>query len=513
MDISSIFSFLRESFNIQTFLLFMVVLVLTYTYTTYRKVKIPGPVALPLIGNFLNLLGVNRKDRHLYFRNLHKQYGDIYRLYFGQRLVIFLNNYDLINEALIFSTTIGVVWSNGTKWKTLRRFTLHTLRDFGLGKKSLEEVIKQEANGVFEQFEKQKGHGFLLKPIFTVAVSNVINSIVFGCRIKRLFFDEKDFLHTKHNSLRELCIVQNVRLAVFSIENRKNPYFEQAFITSDHITYGHDDKYFKDILNCFDFLVKFDGALGITFFYPILRYFKIVEHETTFNSDNIRDFVDLYINQEREGTMDKEIFTRAIITKILLSLLQTLNLLFGAGTETTATTLEWAILYMIEYPEIQEKCREEIKEKITVGNKGNFTMQLQINRYVIGDGRMVVLADKKELHYVNATLCEVQRIASIAPLGVLHMASEDCELAGYQIPKKSIIIAHQAAAHMDPKIWDQPDQFRPERFLDENKKFCKSEKLIPFSTVRNKDEDILDFNGQYGVTKSTLSHKVKALIR
>lgn len=85
-----------------------------------------------------------------------------------------------ISKSILFLP--GIIWSNGTQWKKLRRFSLQTMRDFGVGKKSLEDVIQQEVTGVLEQIELQKGQGFKLKSMLSTAVSNVIHSIVFGCR-------------------------------------------------------------------------------------------------------------------------------------------------------------------------------------------------------------------------------------------------------------------------------------------------------------------------------------------
>ncbi|KAJ8312157.1 hypothetical protein KUTeg_009530 [Tegillarca granosa] len=85
---------------------------------------------------------------------------------------------------VVFFPPSGIIWSNGLQWKKLRRFSLQTMRDFGVGKKSLEDVIQQEMTGVLEQIELQKGNGFKLKHMLSTAVSNVIHSIVFGFSYK-----------------------------------------------------------------------------------------------------------------------------------------------------------------------------------------------------------------------------------------------------------------------------------------------------------------------------------------
>ena len=102
-----------------------------------------------------------------------------------------------------------------------------------------------------------------------------------------------------------------------------------------------------------------------------------------------------------------DVFTKGNMRQIILEL-------FIAGTETTYTTLDWAFLFMAEYPEIQKKCQIEIEE-------------------AVGD-KQIEYANRINLKYVDAVLTEIQRHANVAPLGVLHSASSDTTLMGYHIP-------------------------------------------------------------------------------
>ena len=58
---------------------------------------------------------------------------------------------------------------------------------------------------------------------------------------------------------------------------------------------------------------------------------------------------------------------------------------------------------------------------------------------------------------------------------------EECEIFGYRIPKNSIILSNIWAVHMDPHLWKDPEDFRPERFLNENGEMDRKEYLVPFS--------------------------------
>ncbi|XP_072022819.1 cytochrome P450 2U1-like, partial [Amphiura filiformis] len=103
---------------------------------------------------------------------------------------------------------------------------------------------------------------------------------------------------------------------------------------------------------------------------------------------------------------------------------------------------------------------------------------------VVGRNRLPRLADKTELAFTSATLLEVQRLASIAPLGVPHFCGEGTTIGPYTIPKGSIVLPNLWAIHHDPDLWVNPDEFNPERFLDEDGELQEKEELIPFSIGR-----------------------------
>ncbi|XP_070561927.1 cytochrome P450 2U1-like [Ptychodera flava] len=139
-----------------------------------------------------------------------------------------------------------------------------------------------------------------------------------------------------------------------------------------------------------------------------------------------------------------------------------LIVLFTAGTETSATTLLWVLLYLCLNQDIQENCFSEIKNAIGLENTPSY-------------------ADKTKLPYVEAVLLEVQRIASIVPIGIARSMMEDAELYGYNIPKGAMVMPNFWAVHMNEELWEHPEKFDPARFLDDSGRLVNSERLMPFS--------------------------------
>ena len=121
--------------------------------------------------------------------------------------------------------------------------------------------------------------------------------------------------------------------------------------------------------------------------------------------------------------------------------------LFIAGHETTATALTWAWYLLAEHPEVEAKMHREIDE-------------------VLGD-REPTFADAPFLPYTGHVFGETMRLYPPA-WAIGRMATMDLEIAGYQIPRKSIVLLSPYTMHRSPKYWPEPDRFHPERWETED---------------------------------------------
>uniref|UniRef100_A0A8C3MCJ4 Uncharacterized protein n=1 Tax=Geospiza parvula TaxID=87175 RepID=A0A8C3MCJ4_GEOPR len=120
-----------------------------------------------------------------------------------------------------------------------------------------------------------------------------------------------------------------------------------------------------------------------------------------------KDYFDTLTKGDADATYDEE------------NLIQTVADLFVAGIETTATTLLWALLYMVIYPDIQEKVQKELDA-------------------VVGCSHVFCYEDRKRLPYTNAVIHEIQRYSNILLIALPRMSVKDTELLGYCIPKVQI---------------------------------------------------------------------------
>uniref|UniRef100_UPI00398E3665 cytochrome P450 2C3-like n=1 Tax=Pristiophorus japonicus TaxID=55135 RepID=UPI00398E3665 len=399
----------------------------------------PGPPALPIIGNLFQL---DLKAPHKSLIKLSEQYGPIFTFWFSGYPAVVMCGFEIVKEALIerghdfsgrylfpilkkISNGYGIAFSSGERWKQLRRFSLSTLRNFGMGKKCIEERIQEEAQFLVTAIRNKKGSPFTPDFLVRCAASNIICSIVFGDRFE---YDDKKF-HT----LLEL-IAENIKILSSPWVQMYNNFPKiMDFMPGPH------KKIIQNIADLNIFLNE-----------------RIRSHKESLQKDLARDYIDSFLIKmdEEKHKPDSEF----IHENLLISVLN----LFLAGTETSSTTLRWAIQILAKYPQIQEKIHREIDE-------------------VIGSCRRPAIEDRVKLPYTDAVIHEVQRYIDLAPMNLPHMATSDIEFRGYLIPKGTFVVPVLSSVLKADSQWETPDSFNPNHFLDENGCFKKSESFMAFS--------------------------------
>ncbi|MBZ3881379.1 Cytochrome P450 2C18 [Sciurus carolinensis] len=216
------------------------------------------------------------------------------------------------------------------------------------------------------------------------------------------------------------------------------------------------------ICNNFPVLIDYFPGSHKTFFKNIAelkQYFleKIKEHQESLDMNNPRDLIDCFLikMEEEKDNPQTEFTTEALVNLV--------NDLFGAGTETTSTTLTYGLLHLLKNPEVTEKVQEEI-------------------HHVIGRHRSPCMQDKSSMPYTEAVVHEIQRYIDLVPTSLPHAVNCDTKFRNYFIPKGTNIITSLTSVLHDSKEFPNPETFDPGHFLDKNGKFKKSDYFMPFST-------------------------------
>nr|XP_033791788.1 cytochrome P450 2K6-like [Geotrypetes seraphini] len=424
------------------FLIFFLIFILS-KYATDRKSLQnfpPGPRPLPIIGS-LHIM--NLKRPHKTFMELTKIYGPVFCIQLGMKKMVVLTGYETVKEALVnyadefaerakipifeeLNEGNGLAFAHGENWKAMRRFTLATLRDFGMGKRTIEDKILEECGFLIHHFESFNGNPFETTMIMNASVANIIVSILLGHR-----YDYQDPMFLRLVSL----INENNILS-------GSPMFE--------------------LYNIYPILRMFPGShTTVTKNTNELHSFikeTFLKHLENLDVNDQRSFIDVFLvrQQEEKANTNSYFHEKNLICAV--------RNLFSAGMETTSSTLHWGLLLMMKYPEIQEKVQKEIER-------------------VMGSSKPRT-EHRKHMPYTDAVIHEIQRFADIVPMNLPHETTKDVNFKGYFLPKGTYIVPLLSSVLKDQTQFEKPEQFNPQHFLDSAGNFVKKDAFMPFSAGR-----------------------------
>ncbi|KAG4075367.1 hypothetical protein HA402_003158 [Bradysia odoriphaga] len=251
---------------------------------------------------------------------------------------------------------------------------------------------------------------------FSIHVVNVLWNLIGGYK-----FNPNDEL-----------IKRNMECAhkIIDVLSHRNPYNVLPFLKSWFPNYVHHPEHLKLHKEIHDFT-------------KVLINDAKEKRSQRLQSEPI-SFIEVFMDKIEDHRGDAETtFTNEQLEIILEDL-------FLAGLETTGTFLAWAVLFLVQNPDIQRKLRHDILAKNMKRTEDLQSIEL------------------KRLPYLKATVLETLRVGNVIPLPLPRLATQDIEIREYTIPKGSILFYNLYAMYNDEKYWTDPETFRPERFLQEN---------------------------------------------
>ncbi|MFQ6644746.1 hypothetical protein Gotur_019647 [Gossypium turneri] len=414
-----------------------------------RKLNLPpGPKPWPIIGN-LNLVG---SLPHQSIHALSRKYGPIMQLKFGSFPVVVASSVEMAKAVLktndvIFTdrpkTAAGkyttynysdITWSPyGPYWRQARKICLTEL--FNAKRlESYQYIRREEMNLFLKRLYESSGTQIVLKDHLSSLSLNVISRMVFGKK------------YTEGSG-------------------------ENEIVTPNE---------FKEML---DELFLLNGVLDIGDSIPWLRFLDLQGYIKRMKAlskkfDRFLEHVLDEHNARREGAED---YVAKDMVDVLLQLSEDPNLevklerhgvkaftqdMIAGGTESSAVTVEWAISEILKKPEILAKATEELD-------------------MVIGRERWVEEKDVVSLPYIDSIAKETMRLHPVAPMLVPRVARQDCEIAGYDIPKGTRAFVNVWTIGRDPSLWGNPNEFWPDRFMGKSIDVKGHDfELLPFGAGR-----------------------------
>ena len=386
----------------------------------------PGPFPFPWIGNIPHVIS----DQAFPFRKLSKEYGEIFTVFMPNGMYVVLNTASLARNARL-----------GTKDDIAGRSSELTY--------PLELILGKDV--VFSDYSA----GYLFrKRVFKSSLH------VFGSGLGQA---EDRARHAVQLALQEIEKCQS-----FSPNKLvPSPIFAQVWewLTSKKITL--DDPTINLFNEIQGIITNQSRERSIYVLIPFLGYItnynrkmerakdikkqlfphEFSAHRETYTPGVIRDLTDSFIGayeKEIANGTSKDIGSIEDIPDLMLDVVLT-------AIDTVSTTISWFILYNVVHQDIQAKLHKELDD-------------------VVENDRLPCWQDAQNMPYLQATLCEVLRRSDIVPITATTVI-RDTTIAGYHIPKNTNVVININEIHHDPKEWPEPNEFKPERFLDSDGKF------------------------------------------
>ncbi|KAM7494937.1 hypothetical protein LguiB_029546 [Lonicera macranthoides] len=409
----------------------------------------PGPKPWPVIGN-LHQVGPNP---HRSFHSLSKTYGPLLLLRFGSRPVVvassphmaelFLKTHDLVFASRP-TTAAGkytsynysdMLWAPyGPHWRQARQIYLT-------------EILSPKKLETYEYILEEEKKSFIRR-LYTIGGDESIKLREELTRytlssISRMVLGNKDFgISVRIEELQEMLDEWFFLNGVFNI--------------GDWIPW----------LGFLDLQGYVKRMKGLSRKFEKFHNYVISDHKGNNNKrrelGEKEDMVDVLLKLANDPNLEVKLTNDCV-----KGLIQ--NLLAG-GTDTSATTVEWAILELLKHPNILKRATQELQN-------------------VIGNQRWVQEKDFSQLPYIESIIKETLRLHPLTTLLPPHFAIENCKIDGYDIPKGTTVFVNTWSIGRDPKCWDEPEEFKPERFLGENANIDitgRSFELLPFGSGRRR---------------------------
>ncbi|ODN04935.1 Cytochrome P450 18a1 [Orchesella cincta] len=433
----------RDLFDRMFFTFITMLIVVSAYYDLRDKNYPPSAVGLPIFG-YLPML--NQKTPYTTLKDLATHYGKVFSIYLGSVYTVVISDVKLIREALnldnfhektplILANGVangkGILMAESDRWKQHRFFLMSTLKSLSStkGKSSrvvLEDKIQNSLSDFIQDIKESTGNACDIRPALKHSIGSLMFDVVIGMRPKKGDPNWGKLQNTIPNQLN-----------MMSVTSSNN---------------------FVPLLRKFS---KFTDAIG-----KLLKgkdeaaklYENCVENFPKADSNNFQSIVEAYIAEakRRDGKTDDS-FSADQISQVLLDTL-------AMSWETTLDSVHWLFVYLAMYPEVQENILREMD-------------------CVLGSNREdLSLESCNKLTYTEAVIMEVWRHRPVLPMGLPHCAAERTKIGNYWISEGTLVVPLIYAVHRDQRYWEKPDDFIPERHLNDDGTIRKSEYFIPFQT-------------------------------
>jgi len=402
----------------------------------------PGPFIVPILGR-IQWLRRSFSELEPIIRNLHATHGPIITLHIGSRPAIFVANRGLAHKALVQNGAVFADRPPALPISKIISSNQHNISSASYG--STWRILRRNLTSEILHPSRVKSYSRARKWVLDILMSRLIshsttesgnvNPVVLidhfqyamFCLLVLMCFGDK----LSEAQIKEIEVAQRRMLLSFRRFNILNIWPTLGKII------------FRKRWDDFWTLRRSQDALLM----PLIEARKRVKQERVSKAKEDVDTDDEFVVSYVDTLLDLELpeEKRKLDDGEMISLCSEF---LNAGTDTTSTALQWIMANLVKYPHVQERVLAEIEG------------------VVVGDGeRKVKEEDLHKLPYLKAVVLEGLRRHPPGHFVLPHAVTEDVVLDGYLVPKNASLNFMVADMGWDPKVWEDPMAFKPERFL------------------------------------------------
>ncbi|KAL7114984.1 hypothetical protein ACP275_04G155400 [Erythranthe tilingii] len=460
-----------EYFAVLSVVVLFVAVLSWFFYPRHHRNLPPGPYPFPIIGN-IHQLGQNPNQS---LAKLSKKYGPLMSIHLGSIHTIVVSSPEMAKEVLVknghaFSSRLipAALQAHdhdklsmaflpiGKEWRKFRK----------LGKEEMFLASRLECSRPVREEKLQKlcdyvgrccesGRSVNIGEVIFITTLNLMSETLFSTEVTS--FDSEGATHDFKTTLESIVNLTGAANFADYFPVLK-PLDPQGIKRTAEIYFGKLLAFIEDLINQ-----------------------RLESRRSCLDEDKNTDFLETLLDLQEDESNDYDLSIK-FIQHFLLDL-------FVGGSETTSSSVEWAMTELLLNPEILSKAKHEIKS-------------------VAGDNERLNESEILKLPYLQAVIKETLRYHPPGPLLIPRKSEYDTHVSGYYIPKDTQLLVNVWAMGRDPTMWSDPESFEPERFLSNKNIDFKGQdfELIPFGAGRRLCPGLPLANRILHITVATLIH-------
>lgn len=400
--------------------------------------------------------------QHLLFEQWSKRYqSQLLGLKLGQEYVVVALGLEMVREVQLqevfegrpdnfflrlrtMGTRKGITCTDGKLWYEHRNFAMKQMRNVGYGRSQMEQQIEHEAEELLQQLDQTQAQPIEPVNLLAQSVLNVLWCLVAGQRIAS----------NEDSTLGRLLDLMNRRSKLFDISGgllAQLPWLR-------HVAPNRTG---------YNLIRQLNTELHRFFMETIAEHRRrMLDCEKRGEPLPENDLIYAYLQEMQNKDQDTSSFNE---TQLVMTILD----FFIAGSQTTSTTINLALMVLAMRQDVQNQLYAEVAANMEAAGAGTTTAFPHLSR-------------RESFHYMEAFIMEVQRFFHIVPISGPRRALWPTQLGGYNIPKNTTILISLRSVLADEQHWKDPHEFRPERFIDDAGKCYKDEYFMPFGLGRRR---------------------------